>query len=180
MKDSRKFIVLLAILFVCVFSLIILAYDDGKIDFYFSLITTILAFGLGFIATWLNDALKDEHENKMILYDLLAETEDIPKLAFIETGPLYSATWFSVKTNGMPHGIQFDLRRLLADVFLSMEMFNEKVRRYEEYSIRDKPKDETLKVLLADAEQARSDLLLAANTAIEKANELGIHWKKKK
>ncbi|MHA1882502.1 MAG: hypothetical protein ACTSUO_05600 [Candidatus Thorarchaeota archaeon] len=178
MEDSSKFIILLVILFGCIVSLIVLAYDEGKIDIYFSLITTILAFGLGTIATWLNDALKDEHEREMILNDLLTETEEIPKLANIETGPLYSSTWFSVKANGIPPGIQFDLRRLLADVFLLMEMFNEKVRRYEEYSIRDKPKDETQKVLLADAEQARSDLILAANATMKKANELDIQWKK--
>jgi hypothetical protein len=180
MEDSRKFGILLLILFICVFFLLILAYDDGKIDFYFSLITTILAFGLAFIAAWLNAALKEEHENRMILNDLLAETEEIPKQAIIEAGPLYSSTWFSVKMNGMPHGIQIDLRRLLADVFLAMEIFNEKVRRYEDYSIRDKPKDETLDILLADAEQARTDLVSAASLATKKANELNIDWKHKK
>lgn len=179
MEESNKFCILLLILFSCVFALLILAYDNGKIDFSFSLIAMVLTFGLGFIATWLNAALNEEHENQMILNDLLAEAEEIPKQAIIETGPLYSSTWFSVKMNGMPHGIQINLRRLLADVFLAMEIFNEKVRRYEEYSIRDKPKDETLDNLQADAEQARTDLVSVAGLAIMKANELNIDWKHK-
>lgn len=166
-------IVLVLIMFLSVVGL-----SSGRFDMFFLMYGIILAFLLGMFFTEYVRIKGDEDRAKIKENNLLLEAELIlSELQSESAGFLYSGTWSSIKAAGMPDRIQPKLQKALADLFLSLEVYNDELRHLEDYSILTDAQQEKISFFEKRFEMARRELKEAASSALNLARELDIQWK---
>ncbi len=168
--------VIIALILIIVMSFVGLISD--RFDVFFSMYGIVLAFFLGISFTEFVRIKGDEDRARIRENDLLFEAESIlSELQSESAGLLYSATWLSIKSTGMPDRIQPELQKALADLFLYLEVYNDEIRHLEDYSILTDAQQEKISFFERRVEMARRKLKEAASSTLILARDLDIQWK---
>jgi len=130
---------------------------------------TATFFGV-LIAVSLSEGIQNsraENKDKRVLDDLIEELQDILKQSKRPIiRELFSATWTSIKTNGIPDRIDVELRKSLTAAFELFEICNESIRRREEYAFTTNPNEDNKAKLDYIIEDAKKRLIISAEKAL--------------
>ncbi|MFW9809828.1 MAG: hypothetical protein ACFFE6_10680 [Candidatus Thorarchaeota archaeon] len=174
MKDSTQLIIAFFIILGVTVVLFAFALIQGNLSSIENILGILLAFALGMMMTEYVRVRNDEKRTNDIIQDLLTETKEI-----IEKGSaegfvkLHSATWSFIKSTGMPTRVKSDLRKKILEVFQNLEIYNEDVQRYEDYSIQPKCDDDVLSGFKLTIDESKILLLSLCEKVIELAKTQG-------
>lgn len=165
---SRWWSCALAVQVASIVFLIIVALEQNRPDQATNMVGVLIAFTLGITLAEITRIRSEEKRSESIKKDFITELKEIvEKAAAEECGPFYSETWAAIKGAGIPDRIEPRLRKAFAGAFLDMEIYNEDIRRYEDYTILPNCVDDTAKVLKTAAESARSTLIMSAQKVLD-------------
>ncbi len=178
MKESTQLKIAFLVTLAALVIVSVYALTQNNISSIENMLGILLAFALGMSMTEFVRVWNDEKRIDDIVNDLLAETKQISeKGAIVKPGKLYSATWSLIKSTGMPTRIRPELRKKLTEVFLRLEIYNDDVQRYEEYSIQPKCDKDVESGFKETMEQSKKQLLTLCEETIELAKTLGYDLK---
>jgi len=111
---------------------------------------------------------RQEDKDKQVLNYLIEELRDI---LVISKRPIireiFSATWTSIKTKGIPDRIDLELRKALTIAFELFDVYNESIRQREAYSYTPNPDERNVAKLDYIIEDSKRRLITAAEKALE-------------
>ena len=173
-RESTQIMIAFLITLSVLIVIFVISFIQSNVASMENMLSILLAFTLGMLMTEFGRVWYDEKRTDDILSDLLEETREIREhVSTPKPGKLYLATWSLIKSSGMPARINPKLRKKLAEAFLQLEIYNDDVQRYEDYSITSDFDENIEKNLEAIAEQSKEILLEQCEIALKLANALG-------